>query len=102
MSDDPFNNRPDGPSRRNQDPQFNWRGFLLFALAITLLISGFMMNKGMTGSRKVFDYAEFKRHVEADRIDPNKPLNLVSSSHCQPATSHRQAKRQRQSLHRPV
>jgi len=79
MSDDPFNNRPDGPSRRNQDPQFNWRGFLLFALAITLLISGFMMNKGMTGSRKVFDYAEFKRHVEADRIDPNKPLNLVSS-----------------------
>ena len=40
MSDDPFNNRPDGPNRRNQDPQFNWRGFMLFALAITLLISG--------------------------------------------------------------
>ena len=79
MSDDPFNNRPDGPSRRNQDPQFNWRGFLLFALAITLLISGFMMNKGLTGSRKLFDYAEFKRHVEADRIDTTKPLVLVNS-----------------------
>jgi cell division protease FtsH len=79
MSDDPFNNRPDGPNRRNQDPQFNWRGFMLFALAITLLISGFMMNKGLTGSRKVFDYAEFKKHVEADRIDPNKPLVLINS-----------------------
>jgi cell division protease FtsH len=79
MSEDPFNNRPDGPSRRNQDPQFNWRGFLLFALAITLLISGFMMNKGLTGSRKLFDYSEFKRHVEADRIDTTKPLVLVNS-----------------------
>jgi len=79
MSDDPFNNRPDGPNRRNQDPQFNWRGFLLFALAITLVISALMMQKGMTGSRKVFDYAEFKRHVEADRIDTTKPLNLVNS-----------------------
>ena len=78
MSDDPFNNRPDGPSRRNQDPQFNWRGFMLFALAITLLISGFMMNKGMTGSRKVFNYAEFKEHVEAGRIDEKKKLELVN------------------------
>ncbi|HRH98498.1 MAG TPA: ATP-dependent zinc metalloprotease FtsH, partial [Prosthecobacter sp.] len=78
MSDDPFNNRPDGPNRRNQDPQFNWRGFMLFALAITLLISGFMMNKGLTGSRKVFDYAQFKTEVEAGRIDENKPLQLVN------------------------
>ncbi len=79
MSDDPFNNRPDGPNRRNQDPQFNWRGFMLFALAITLLISGFMMNKGLAGSRKVFSYADFKMHVEADRIDSKKPLELITS-----------------------
>ena len=79
MSDDPFNNRPDGPNRRNQDPQFNWRGFMLFALAITLLISGFMMNKGLAGSRKVFNYAEFKKYVEADLIDPKKPLELINS-----------------------
>ncbi|WP_294399963.1 ATP-dependent zinc metalloprotease FtsH [Prosthecobacter sp.] len=79
MSDDPFNNRPDGPNRRNQDPQFNWRGFMLFALAITLLISGFMMNKGLASSRKAFTYAEFKKHVEADLIDSNKPLELITS-----------------------
>ena len=78
MSDDPFNNRPDGPNRRNQDPQFNWRGFMLFALAITLLISGFMMNKGMAGSRKIFNYAEFKIEVEAGNIDAGKKLELVN------------------------
>jgi len=79
MSDDPFNNRPDGPSRRNQDPQFNWRGFMLFALAITLLISGFMMNKGLVANRKVFDYAEFKKSVENNQIDKSKKLFLVNS-----------------------
>ncbi|MFO1482641.1 MAG: ATP-dependent zinc metalloprotease FtsH [Verrucomicrobiaceae bacterium] len=77
MSDDPFNNRPDGPSRRNQDPQFNWRGFMLFALAITLLISGFMMNKGLVSSRKTFDYSQFKQMVEEDRIDATPPKKLV-------------------------
>ena len=77
MSDDPFNNRPDGPSRRNPDPQFNWRGFMLFALAITLLISGFMMNKGLAASRQVFDYAKFKETVESGRIDTTPPKKLV-------------------------
>jgi cell division protease FtsH len=79
MSDDPFNNRPDGPSRRNQDPQFNWRGFMLFALAITLLISGFMMNKGLNGGTKDLDYGEFKTVVEENRIDKSKKLHLISS-----------------------
>ncbi len=77
MSDDPSNNRNDGPGRRNQDPQFNWRGFMLFALAITLMISAFMMNKGMASARKVFDYADFKTHVEAGRIDSSKGKKLV-------------------------
>jgi cell division protease FtsH len=79
MSDDPFNNRPEGPNRRNQDPQFNWRGFMLFALAITLLISAFMMNKGLNGGSKDLDYAEFKTHVENDRIDKSKKLFLKNS-----------------------
>jgi cell division protease FtsH len=79
MSDDPFNNRPDGPGRRNQDPQFNWRGFMLFALAITLLISGLMMNKGFVSNRKVFDYAWFKETVEKGLIDKDKKLVLITS-----------------------
>jgi len=79
MSDDPFNNRPEGPNRRNQDPQFNWRGFMLFALAITLLISGLMMNKGLVSSRKVFDYAWFKETVEKGLIDKDKKLVLITS-----------------------
>lgn len=81
MSEDPSFNRNDGPGRRNPDPQFNWRGFMLFALAITLLISGFMMNKGMGASRKTFDYADFKKVVEEKRIDVSgtKKLTLVSS-----------------------
>ncbi|WP_395735493.1 ATP-dependent zinc metalloprotease FtsH [Prosthecobacter sp.] len=79
MSDDPFNNRPEGPNRRNQDPQFNWRGFMLFALAIMLLIAAFVMNKGINGGSKELDYAEFKTHVENDRIDKTKKLYLKNS-----------------------
>ena len=79
MSDDPFNNRPDGPGRRNPDPQFNWRGFMLFALAITLLISGFLMNKGFVANRRVIDYSEFKKIVQEDRIDTREKLLLVNS-----------------------
>ncbi len=78
MSDEPSNNRPDGTNRRNQDPQFNWRGFMLFALAITLLVSGFMMNKGLAGSRKIFNYAEFKALVDSNHIDAAKKLELVN------------------------
>ncbi|MBN8417840.1 MAG: ATP-dependent zinc metalloprotease FtsH [Verrucomicrobia bacterium] len=37
------------------------------------------MNKGLTGSRKVFNYAEFKKYVEADLIDSSKPLSLINS-----------------------
>lgn len=79
MSDDPFNDRNNGPNRRNNDPQFNWRGFMLFALAIMLLVSGFMMNKGVVSSRKVFDYAQFKLAVEEGRIDRSEKLKLVNS-----------------------
>lgn len=79
MSDDPFNNRPDGPGRRNPDPQFNWRGFMLFALAIMLLISGLVMNKGFGSGAKELDYSEFKKHVEANRIDTTEKLKLINS-----------------------
>jgi hypothetical protein len=40
MSDEPSGNRGDGPGRRNQEPQFNWKGFLFFALCAMLIGAG--------------------------------------------------------------
>ncbi|MCE2695786.1 MAG: ATP-dependent zinc metalloprotease FtsH [Verrucomicrobiaceae bacterium] len=37
------------------------------------------MNKGLVASRKVFDYAEFKKSVENGQIDKSKKLLLVNS-----------------------
>ncbi|MBL9130772.1 MAG: hypothetical protein JNG86_06205 [Verrucomicrobiaceae bacterium] len=76
MSDDPFGNRSDGPNRRNQEPQFNWRGFMLFVFAIFLLAGGIWASNKTTSQK--LNYADFKRMVVEDRIDRTQPLKLIS------------------------
>lgn len=57
------NNGPrDGNNRRNQDPQFNWRGFLLFAVAGALFLSALVYNSMSTMVSKV-SFPEFKELV---------------------------------------
>jgi cell division protease FtsH len=76
MSDDFFGNRNDGPNRR-QDPQFNWRGFLLFVLAVFLLVAGVWASNKTSGSK--IDYRGFKTLVKEKRIDTSRPLLLVNA-----------------------
>ena len=57
------NNGPrDGNNRRNQDPQFNWRGFLLFAVAGVLFLSAIVYNSMSVVGRKL-SFPEFKELV---------------------------------------
>ncbi len=66
----------EGPNRRNQEPQFNWRGFLLLAMAILLIGSALMVNNNASRSQDI-TYREFKEHVEKDQIDKTKDLELI-------------------------
>jgi cell division protease FtsH len=76
MSDDPFSRNEGPPNRRNPEPQFNWRGFLLLAVAVLLAGSAFALRGGGAGGQD-FTYADFKTWVEEGRIDANKPLELI-------------------------
>ncbi len=78
MSEDPSNspNRSDPPPRRSQEPQFNWRGFLLFAMAAMLLGSALVVKEGMSNSQEI-TYREFKSRVQNDLIDTEKDLQLI-------------------------
>jgi cell division protease FtsH len=78
MSDEPPGNRGEGSNRRNQEPQFNWKGFLFFALC-AMLVGGALMAKSTEGKREEKSYAEFKELLTQGLIanDPNYPLELV-------------------------
>ncbi|TDU81178.1 cell division protease FtsH [Prosthecobacter fusiformis] len=75
MSDD-STPKPEGPNRRNQEPQFNWRGFLLLAMAILLMGSAYLASSQATRSQDI-SYKEFKELVEKDQIDKTKNLELI-------------------------
>jgi cell division protease FtsH len=75
MSDDP-SPRNDGPNRRNQEPSFNWKGFLLLAVVVLLVGSGLMVGKEATRPQEI-TYREFVQYVEGDKIDREQDLKLI-------------------------
>ena len=75
MSDDPTP-RNESPNRRNQEPQFNWKGFLLLAVVVLLVGSGLMVGKEATRSQEI-TYKQFKQYVENDLIDRTEDLKLI-------------------------
>ncbi len=75
MSDDP-SPRNESPNRRNQEPQFNWKGFLLLAVVVLLVGSGLMAGKEATRANEI-TYREFKQNVENDLIDKTEDLKLI-------------------------
>jgi len=77
MSDD-LPPRNDGPNRRNQEPQFNWKGFLLLSVVVLLVGSALMVGKEATRAQPI-SYKEFKKLVEDDMIDRSKDLLLVQA-----------------------
>jgi cell division protease FtsH len=76
MSEDNQGNRQDGPGRKGQDPQFNWRGFLFFGVTLALVVSALMINTSAQRSTRI-SYQEFRKYVKEGQVDPNKPLELV-------------------------
>ncbi len=75
MSDDP-SPRNDGPNRRNQEPQFNWKGFLLLAVVVLLFGSALVVGK-QAGQAESINYKAFKQLVEDNMIDREQELFLV-------------------------
>ena len=75
MSDDPTP-RNESPNRRNQEPQFNWKGFLLLAVVVLLVGSGLMVGKEATRAQEI-TYKQFKQYVENDLIDRTEDLKLI-------------------------
>ncbi|MEQ1748264.1 MAG: ATP-dependent zinc metalloprotease FtsH [Prosthecobacter sp.] len=75
MSDDPTP-RNESPNRRNQEPQFNWKGFLLLAVVVLLVGSGLKLGQESTRALDI-TYKEFKQHVENDLIDKTEDLKLI-------------------------
>ena len=73
----PKGNRP--PNGSNGDPNFNWRGLILFAIAILLIGGAFIFNKnGPMGSAEEVSFPRFKEMLEKDQIDKTKGIDLIN------------------------
>ena len=74
----PKGNRP--PNGAGGDPNFNWRGLVLFAIAIAMLGGAYVFNHNgpMMGGVTELPYPEFEKYLKNGQI-VNKPgLDLVS------------------------
>jgi cell division protease FtsH len=75
----PNGNRPNG----TQEPNFNWRGLVLFAIAITLLAGAFVFKGGPMGSTSTVPYPELLKLLDENKIiTDNKefPIKLISTA----------------------
>ncbi len=76
-----FDEEPKPPrnNKRNQEPQFNWKGLVLLgASALIIAWAFFLKQSNAVGKEK--NYSEFKKIVTEGRLvaDESHPLNLVS------------------------
>jgi cell division protease FtsH len=76
----PNGNRPNG----TQEPNFNWRGMVLFAIAITLLAGAFFFKGGAMTNTKELSYPEFLAALDKKEIitdNPKEyPVKLLSTA----------------------
>ncbi len=77
MPEEPTEPRGDGSNRRNQEPPFNWKGFVLFGLAGTFVLFAYM-STSLQKVGKQISYPEFKVLVERGDVftDEKHPLKL--------------------------
>ena len=74
----PKNNRPPN-GNGGADPNFNWRGLFLFALAICLFAGFYVLSKnGSIGGVHDVPYPEFVKLLDNDQIVKEKGIDLVS------------------------
>jgi cell division protease FtsH len=70
--------RQDKNSRNfGNDNNFNWRGILLFAFAITLLGVFFFSRNGGYGNVEDIPFTEFQQFLNEGRISKDEPMQLV-------------------------
>jgi cell division protease FtsH len=70
--------RQDKNSRNfGNDNNFNWRGILLFAFAITLLGVFFFSRNGGYGNVEDIPFTEFQQYLNEGRISKDEPMQLV-------------------------
>ena len=82
MSSDPNSPRPnngDRPPGNGADPNFNWRGLMLLAVACALIGGALMFRGGVNAGAEEMPYARLLQVVESKRlvVDRAKPLNLL-------------------------
>lgn len=79
MSEENQPNRGDS-NRRNQEPQFNWRGFILFMLFVMLVLSAYVAYN-QKNQPQDWTFSKFKENVEAGNVvsEVSFPLQLVTS-----------------------
>jgi cell division protease FtsH len=80
MSDDESRQPKDSRQRPNpNDPQFNWRGLVLFAVAIALIGGAFLFRGGSMLQADPITYYKFQTLLNEDQIEatPERPLKLV-------------------------
>src|SRR5438067_2229047 len=65
-----------GKSRNGNDPNFNWRGIVLFAIAL-VLIGGAFFFKGPYGNVEELPYSKFMQALDAGQIRKDTPLELI-------------------------
>jgi cell division protease FtsH len=74
----PRGNRPPNGNGTG-DPNFNWRGFVLFAIAIALIGGAlFMGDKGPMAKTKDLPYPQLIQYLKDEQIATDKGLELVS------------------------
>jgi len=61
----PKGNRPPPP----HDPNFNWRGLILFAIAIALIGGAFVFGKGPYGNVKPLSYPDLLQKIDQGLVD---------------------------------
>ncbi len=72
----PTNERPKGP---NPDPQFNWRGLILFAVAFALIGGAFIFRGGNLAQVDELSYPKFSELLAAGKIisTTEQPLEII-------------------------
>ena len=83
----PKNNRPPN-GNGGSDPNFNWRGLFLFALAICAFAGFYMLSKnGQIGGVKDVTYPDLIKLLDEDKIVKEKGIELVSEPNSATVTS---------------
>jgi len=75
----PENREPGDNRQKNNDPQFNWRGLILFVIAFGLIGGAFMIRGGSLGQPEEIDYPKFVQLVKDGKIKSSDehPVEMI-------------------------